>query len=435
MVCLKRNRIVFITGEYMPRPQAVGGCVRSFAQSLKDDFDVTVICVGGPDSERCGADEGYRIIAVNTDFGRKRSAIETAYRSNTGDEVVRARRFAIRAYGYARRVLSPTIKNQALVRAILRTLNELEARPDVLIPSCSPFEGVYAAALYCNENEGTLCAPFLSDLYGGAVGLYRSKLQGRIKQRFNLRDERFVFKASSSVMQVTWGDYIDANLSEFSSKVIKTEHPFPYLCRQAGAGAAEAPSGDVKTMVFTGSLSAWVSPDAALGLYERLQGGLPELVFYTAGDCARKVEAFGKRDGRVSVHGWVTPEELVRVINDADYCLSIAERRGLQMSSKILQYMVQCKPILHIYYASDDVNLKYLERYPLALCIRANSIEDATTQGLIKDWLSSVGSVQLAREDVLAAFPELDARTIMMDLFKRLGLPISGREARRKRVD
>lgn len=410
----------------MPRPQAVGGCVRSFAQSLKDDFDVTVICVGGSESEKCEANEGYRIIAVNTDFGKKRSEIESAFRSNTDDKVLCARRFAIRAYGYTRRVLSPTIKNKALVRAFLHALRKLDTQPDVIIPSCSPFEGVYAAALYCDSNEGSLCAPFLSDLYGGAVGLYRTKLQGQIKHKFNLRDERFVFSVSSNIMQVTWGDYIEKNLSEFSSKVIKTEHPFPYLDRQTCTDGVTTSSRKNKTMVYTGSLSTWVPPDSILGLYERLQSGLPQLMFYTAGDFARKVIDLGKRDQRITVRGWVTPEELINVIHNADYCLSIAERRGLQMSSKILQYMVQCKPILHIYYAANDINLKYLERYPLALCIRADSIEDAGTQALILDWLSNVSDALLTPEAVLAAFPELDARTIMLDLFKRLGLSASG---------
>ena len=56
------------------------------------------------------------------------------------------------------------------------------------------------------------------------------------------------------------------------------------------------------------------------------------------------------------------------------------------MSSKIFSYIATGKPIVHIYYAEDDVNVAYLKHYPLALCLHAKEGSLGLNSQLLALW-------------------------------------------------
>lgn len=77
------------------------------------------------------------------------------------------------------------------------------------------------------------------------------------------------------------------------------------------------------------------------------------------------------------------------------------------MSSKIFSYMATGKPIVHIYYAEDDVNVGYLKRYPLALCLRAQEDSLAFNARLLALWLVWSHSRRASWRAVAEEFEEL----------------------------
>ncbi|MDN0069460.1 hypothetical protein [Collinsella ihumii] len=99
--------------------------------------------------------------------------------------------------------------------------------------------------------------------------------------------------------------------------------------------------------------------------------------------------------------------DLERVWSNADCLLSIAEKRGRQMSSKIFSYMATGKPIVHVFYAEDDVNVSYLKRYPLALCLRAQEDLLAFNAKLLALWLVWSQGRRASWQAVAEEFEEL----------------------------
>lgn len=97
--------------------------------------------------------------------------------------------------------------------------------------------------------------------------------------------------------------------------------------------------------------------------------GICSVDFYSAGNGTEVVE---KAADNISLKGWVDKIRLNEAYEKADAFISIAEKNGKQMSSKIFEYMSYGKPIIHIYYVDDDVNLKYLQQYSKVLCIKAS---------------------------------------------------------------
>lgn len=137
-------------------------------------------------------------------------------------------------------------------------------------------------------------------------------------------------------------------------------------------------------MTFTGSFTLAVEPTYVCELLEQEACDGITALFHTNTSAQAKM-----LDGRRNVvrKSWVSGIELERVWANADCLLSIAEKQGRQMSSKIFSYMAIGKPIVHIYYAEYDVNVVYLKRYPLALCLRAKEGSLALNSRLLALWL------------------------------------------------
>lgn len=127
-------------------------------------------------------------------------------------------------------------------------------------------------------------------------------------------------------------------------------------------------------------------------------------------------------DGRRNVmrKGWVSGDDLERAWSDADCLLSIAEKRGRQMSSKIFSYMATGKPIVHVYYAEDDVNVEYLKRYPLALCLRVQDDALAYNARLLALWFVWSLGRRASWQSVAEEFEELLSEHVAAQLVGKI---------------
>lgn len=124
-------------------------------------------------------------------------------------------------------------------------------------------------------------------------------------------------------------------------------------------------------LLFAGNLSSVVTPDYTCGLLgQPACRGARARFFTSTSPYAMRLD--DHKDAGVERFGWISAEELGRQMAEAGQLLSIAEVEGKQMSSKIFGYMATGKAIVHVYTAEDDVNVRYLRRYPLALCLRAD---------------------------------------------------------------
>lgn len=120
---------------------------------------------------------------------------------------------------------------------------------------------------------------------------------------------------------------------------------------------------------------------------------------------------------RVACHDWVLPSELAALQRSSGALLNIAEYEGKQISSKIYEYMALGKPIVHVYTAEHDVNVEYLTRYPLALCLRSEPDLLECNARLLALWLlwsrGQVAPFEVVRDSCRDLTPEYVAQQIM----------------------
>lgn len=157
-------------------------------------------------------------------------------------------------------------------------------------------------------------------------------------------------------------------------------------------------------MIFTGAFTAKVRPDYLLSLMAEM-GSAVHVDVRTSDLWVKRLGAeFAFRNGESSVGPWVDASELLALYEANDVLLSIAEVDGSQMSSKIFSYMATGKPIVHIYYANNDVNMRYLQDYPLALCVKADGALVVKNAQLIELFLLWTSGRRASAEEVEARF-------------------------------
>lgn len=417
--------IVFLTGTYVPKPHATGACIRSLAQALKSEHEVTVICPDKDSVKNYSASEGYDICSVSTAYNRFRNLLESRIDAESPclkRAVLVQCLFMVRLWNYVRIVFRKTYRNRRLTKEYLHTLESLSTKPDMIIASCAPFEGVYAAMKYKLLNPITRFVPYLFDQYADAVGIYKDSIQKKLKYRWLLKEESGMFAVADLIMHVTWDAHIQDSFPAAGGKCIKVEHPFPYvepglLLNRRREDRADLSIADM-TMVYAGTLTAYTSPVDILAMYARSDTDLPRLCFYSAGSQAASVGRYSTKDPRVSWRPWIEQDELSRVLFQADVCLSIAERRGLQISSKIFLYIRLGRPILHIFYSKQDANLPYLRRYPLALCMHVDSLRQESAPEAIAKWVAKIRRMSISQEEIDVLYQGLLPTSIMKVAFE-----------------
>lgn len=360
--------VVFLAGAYYPNFEAVGYCAYQVHKCLSATHDLTVIAVRNDAAQPWTEDvEGIRIRRVETVMQRWRNSLK--YQTRWYEHMLLQ---GIRIWGATRRLLAPTTVDWSLVRAYVRQLQALETRPQVIVPLVFPFEAALAALAFKRKNPATRVMPYVFDDFVGSDSLHTSRWAGMIKRSSHLRLERELLEGSQHVIAMRplrrhFELYYSADLT---GKVIYLEHP---LLNEILA--QECPNAqDHIQLCFTGSLIRNVrEPDYLLRLLGAIQTSRPVIAnFYVMGNAAGKVVTKSARTA-VSIvnHGRVSKRAADDAVASADILLNLGETTGRQISSKIFEYISAGKPIVHLAFADCDSNIGILEKYPLALCLKA----------------------------------------------------------------
>lgn len=105
--------------------------------------------------------------------------------------------------------------------------------------------------------------------------------------------------------------------------------------------------------------------------------------FYSKGDCEAIISEFAKEVPGIQQKGYVTREELDKVMADTTFLVSIGNSISNSVPSKLISYISYKKPIIHFSSQKNDVCKSYLKDYPFSLVIdQSLSIEESARQVL-----------------------------------------------------
>lgn len=373
------QHIVFIVGSYWPYPSAVGNCCFNVAEEIAKSNKVTVIClkskINQPETE---CYQGQTIIRLSHKWWDIRLNLGQKIKDKTGitNKWYKFLLNIVRAKEFLQIIFSRVSINRELVNTYIKALDNIEKPIDVIVPFCAPIESIIAGIELKDKYKEIKLIPFIFDQFAESHTLHRLAILKIIKYNSHLDVEKTILNRSDVVMAVhSRRKHFQKYFSNIGKNIKFVEHPLlkPIYLENRSEQTDDYQADYILT--FTGNfLSGYVMPDY---LFEILLLAKTKinivLNLYAGGNCNGTIQKYSRLIPDVIInHGYVDRKTVLKSIANSDVLVNVGETRGIQISSKIFEYMSAGKPIVHFYTADDDVTKEILKDYPLCLCLKQN---------------------------------------------------------------
>ena len=385
-------KIVFITGSYYPYFSAIGKCIYNLANELEKSHEVIVISnMTTLNDSHVDIFQSHKIIRVRTFAMEKRDNL-IGVKPNSSflkNAIRKIKLFLLRSSGFFEVISSRTTIQKDLVNEYMNALSILDD-VDVIIPTCYPFEAIFAAQKYRNNyNKNIIIVPFLFDKFSESPTLHRTKLNKILKYKKNLLLEEDMIKDSKKVLYVdSWVEHLKEHFVSYKEKLIHVEHP---LLVDYNFGVAKNKSkggSDFIEVIYTGVLDKKVRPplrtlNIIANIIER--DSRFRFHFYVLGNCGNDIDKFHKKYPKNIInHGQVKSDVSLHEIMKSNILLSIGNTDVSLIPSKIFEYMSSGKPIIHFYNSEEDRINSMLDDYGLGYCVKQdNNMSGETIDNII----------------------------------------------------
>ena len=351
------KKILFITESYYPNHTAVSNCVANIAIELEEKYEVSILCLNEINSNRLDKYRQHNIFRIKSLEERKSSFLNQVKRG-------------------LKRVLSKNSLDEALINTFYQEMmsNEYLKDIDYIIPSAMPYESV-AAAIKFKKYSNTKCEiiPYLFDQFTENDNFHRFKSIKYIKYNFHRNFEKQLIRNSKYILLMhSLKHHYMKHFFEDKKKFIFVEHPLLVAEKKQDIKL----NFNKKKYQFSyvgGLYKSYVEANYLLKVFEQYKTTQDNFCinFYVMGNATQIISEYQKKypDNFIN-HGRKSKDEVTVVRNSSDILISISEKSGRQLSSKIFEYISTGKPIIHFYNKDEDVNINILKKYPNCLLIK-----------------------------------------------------------------
>ena len=399
--------IVFMASGYYPNYSAVGKCVGNVVEYFPGDNNIFVIALKNNKNDLAYEEyKNHKIIRVDTLDNNIRNILKERIINSHGlkRKIYTLSHNIYRSLKALSFVLSKVSVDKSLVNAFERALVELNSRIDVIIPSSMPIETIISAVNYkSGTNNQVTVIPYLFDQFAESKTLHRLEFNRKIKMRKHIELERKLLHYSDHIFAMhSLEDHINNYIPEIK-KISYVEHPL--IIKAETRKILE--NDELKISYIGGLYKKYVSPDYLLKLFSEIDIKEAKLNFYVIGNNIKNVNRYCKIiPNKIINHGRVDKRTANEQIENSNILISIAEKSGIQMSSKIFEYMSYGKPIIHFYKNDKDVNKKILREYPLSLCIKEDEVLFNENLNKFKEFCMNNKYKRIDFDDVKKIYPD-----------------------------
>ena len=382
------KKILFIVGNYYPKPMANGVCAKNLIDDLENrGFAIDVLCFKQPDST---------INAQNIFTVKMNYRLHCFYQAdNVKSKFIRL------FYKIVGKLISVFKKiiflpflpftNFTLSRRFYKKILELQDRNQYygVVSILNPFDGNLALAKLKKHNLlktpwVVFCVDTLVNIKGKLNNnASSSKYKPPFWYKYLLKYcDGYIF------MQSRTDEYDCNELAQYKEKMIVGDLPMMV--------ASKRNCSDLKTITFDMDVENWSYFGSIGGMHYYYQDllnfyfSLPPnkkrcIHFFTRGQSFNESD-FDRKDEwhNVIIHGYVDVETMENAMKQTDIFISL--KYSNQISAKIFQYISYKKPIVHFSGNDRDPDVPYLSKYEKAIVLRTynESIEE-----MVNDFMSS----------------------------------------------
>lgn len=360
------KNILIITNFIPPEHSATGRIAFSLAKELSKNNAVHLTCLSS--NEEMPSCERLNVKKVLTRYGKYKLLVASALQKKGLGRLLSKIRYKI-YYNYLQKKGAEDLKSH--LEEFKKTTKKyvVENGIDTIITVSNPFE-TQEVGQYLKAQIKTLkWFPYLMDSNRHNLGY-----------DFAVEREREVLKDADKILIVPALTFDEDFCKDFEGRTKVVDLPIIPTETQVGL---PSDSKNVK-LIFAGMLYKNVrDPKFLMEFMARLPQNY-SLELYCGGYVApidNYKEVLGER---LSVNGFISPEELDKKMSDAHLVINIGNTVLNQVSSKAYDLIATGKPILNLYQNEKDISLGHLKKYPLCYHLDYQNITEKDVCEFVK---------------------------------------------------
>lgn len=378
-----KKHLVMIVGMFYPRPSPTGKCAEAYIDLLKDQFDISVICLA--DTARVRYDWGgkqvYPAAGWYTLLQHRLEKKAPGFVQNLAKIPVHLRH----------RFTQPNLL-YSYVSAARKQLEKIHAnRPvDVIFSVGAPMAAHAAARDFRKKHPAVRWVTYTVDSYTAA---------NKGSEKAQAYESAVLGDSDCVLLSEEIYDNSKAMYRTFAEKCC----PLPYLMPLTPAQDPDTrylPDGKCN-LVYAGRFYKNLRhPEYLLQLAMEMDDSCV-LHLYCQSDCDSLIDDYVSRSGgKIVRHKPVSVDTIQKIYAEADVLVSVGNNMVEFKPSKTFEYIASGKPILNIYY--EGLRDEVLEQYPAALQLsREEAVEDATAALRVFIAQTSVGPFPRAQIETI----------------------------------
>ena len=359
-----KKHLVIICGVYYPNPSPTGLCAKRFAELMLDEYDIDLISLSeNGQSETVKDDNGitvYTLSGTRASAEKKASSITKKILHSIGGIQIKTLMLGNLKW-YEKNVIKK-----------LRDINR-SCKIDTVFSICSPMAAHSAAYKYKKENKNVKWCAYTVDPYSS---------KGRIRPVFCSFDKLALYEKNilSKADKLLLSEEVYKNRLDLYDGKDECE-PLPYMLPYETTGAEQErifSKEDINCVYGGRFYPSLRDPEKMLKCFCGIKNSKIKLHLFSVG-CEETVSKFAKVSPNIILHDQVSHKEILNVYEEADILISVGNNSLEFFPSKIFEYIITRKPLIHFY--GCGVRDSLLEAYPHVLQID-NNLEECETDAL-----------------------------------------------------
>ena len=375
-----KQHLVMILGGYYPNPSPTGKCAEAYVDLLKDQLDISVVCIAGTDrkpytwngKQVCPAAGWYTLFQHRLEIKAPR------FFQNLAKVPV-----------HLRQLFTQPNNLYSYVAAAQKQLERIHAqRPiDIIFSVGAPMAAHVAARNFRKRHPQV-------GWFTYTVDSYAAQNKGSAKA---LNFESQVLGASDWVL-------LSEEIYDNNPKLYEA---FPEKCGRLPYQMPPTPQANTSTrylpenscnLVYAGRFYKNLRhPEYLLQLAQTLPDNCI-LHLYCQSDCDSLIDRLvAQSNGKILRHAPVSVDTIQTIYGEADILVSVGNNTPEFKPSKTFEYIASGKPILNIYYEGQQDAV--LDPYPLALQL-SRSLDIPTAAAQLQTFLGTARGQTLPRTQI-----------------------------------
>lgn len=347
-----KKHMVLIVGLFYPQPSPTGKCAESYVDLLKDQYDISVICIADTDRSPY-VYNNKTVFPVGSAYMLFQNWLHKRHFPILIQKLVKLPTHVINQF------VHPNLLH-SYISVAEEQLNKLhkEKAVDVIFSVGAPMAAHVAAKNFRDRHPEIRWVTYTVDSYAS---------QNMYSRRYNkaLSFETRILADSDHVL-------LSEEIYEHSTELYKTFASkceiLPYLMPPTPQISEDEQFFDSNkiNMVFAGRFYKQIrNPEYLLQLASEMDERCV-LHLYCQSDCDNLVDEYVRRSGgRIIRHTPVSATQIQQIYMQADFLVSVGNNTAEFKPSKTFEYIASGKPIINIYYPGQYDAV--LDKYPLAL--------------------------------------------------------------------